>query len=143
MVTIGSSAIHCVILTCFDAEFEVYATLLRSSTIRMHCAGTLEQADFLLTVTGAGVLLSDTTFLDGSWEEAAGMLANLHPGVRLVATVDAVDGISPAHARSRGAYDLVVKPLRVGSLRRAILDAHAAAERAALAAAAYAVTPPD
>lgn len=134
MVTIDGTSIHCVFLTCFDAEFGVYATLLRSSTIRMHCADTLEQADFLLTVTGAGVLLSDTTFLDGSWEEAAEMLANLHPGVRLVAVVDAVDGISPAHARARGAYDLLVKPLRVGVVRRTILNAHAAA-------VAYAIAP--
>jgi len=49
------------------------------------------------------VILSGTTFLNGSWEEACcSMAANLHPGVPMIAVVDPVDRISEAEAHNRG-----------------------------------------
>jgi hypothetical protein len=41
-------------------------------------------ADFLLLATHGTVLVTDTTFLDGSWEDALAMTAQVHP---LVATL--------------------------------------------------------
>ena len=122
-----ASGIDCVFLTCFNSEFQVFAVLLRSSGIRMHCADTLEQADFLLAVTGAKVLLSDSVFLDGTWLQAAEMLADVHSSVTLVVVLDEVERMFWADALNRGGYDLASKPLRLGNLHQAIQNAHQSA----------------
>src|SRR5579864_4332134 len=96
--------IDCVFLTCFNSEFQVFAVLLGHSGVRMHCADTLEQADFLLSVTGAKVLLSDAVFLDGTWYEAAQMLADVHSSVTLVVVLDEVEEVFWADALHRGGY---------------------------------------
>jgi DNA-binding NtrC family response regulator len=118
------SGIECVFLTCFNSEFQVFAILLGHSGVRMHCADTLEQADFLLTVTGAKVLLSDAVFLDGTWFEAAEMVADVHSSVTLVVVLDEVEKALWADALHRGGYDLAPKPLRLSTLHRAILNAY-------------------
>lgn len=111
--------IDCVFLTCFDSDFQVFASLLHFSGIRIHGADTLEKADFLLTVTDATVLLSDTVFLGGSWTDAGQMLASIHPGVGLVIIVDEDDNELRTEA-----YDLVSRPLRMSQLYQAIRRAH-------------------
>jgi len=45
----------------------------------MHRAETLDEADFLLTVTGATAFVSDVTFPDGTWRDALAMVAEVHP----------------------------------------------------------------
>jgi DNA-binding NtrC family response regulator len=123
----AGSGIDCVFLTCFNSEFQVFATLLAHSGIRLHCADTLDRADFLLTVTGAKVLLSDSAFLDGTWYEAAGMVAAVHSSVTLVAVLDEPDKAFWADALEQGGYDLASKPLRLDKLHRAIQKAHQSA----------------
>jgi DNA-binding NtrC family response regulator len=123
------SGIDCVFLTSFDAEFAVFASLLRSCGIRMHRADTIEQADFLLTVTEASVLLSDAFFLEGTWDDAAYMLAVAHPSVALVVVVEEMDGAFRMEALNRGVYDLVSRPLLMSKLRQVIWAArHTARE---------------
>src|SRR5579859_4757709 len=112
------SGIDCVFLTCFAADFQVFAALLRFSGIRLHRAETIDQADFLLTVTEATVLVSDTLFLDGTWEQAADMIGNVHPRVTLVVVADERDD------ELHGSSEIVSKPLRMGELRHAIRSAH-------------------
>ena len=129
-----SSGIDCVFLTCFNSEFQVFAVLLGYSGIRLHCAGALEEADFLLKVTGATVLLSDAAFLDGTWYEAAEMLADAHPGVEFVVVLDEAENAFWAATLDRGGWDLALKPLRVGRLREAIRNAHRTATSGAAGA---------
>jgi len=118
------SGIDCVFLTCLDSDFAVFHGLLRSSRIRMHRARTMDEADFLLTVTEATVLLSETVFLDGTWIDAARMLANVHPSVRLLVMMDTIETACSADALRRGAFTVVCKPIRLNDLRRAIQAAH-------------------
>jgi len=55
----GDNRIECVFLTCLQSDFSFLSTVLYYSGIRMHRADTLEEADFLLTVTSSTVFLSD------------------------------------------------------------------------------------
>jgi DNA-binding NarL/FixJ family response regulator len=119
-----SSRIECVFLTCFNSDFQVFAVLLRRSGIYMHCAETLERADFLMTVTGATVLLADPVFEDGTWGEAAAMLESFHPRAALVVVADGEDGEFRINALDRGVCGLLSKPLRMSDLRDAVQAAH-------------------
>jgi DNA-binding NtrC family response regulator len=110
----------CVFLTCLDSDFAVFHSLMRSYGIRMHRARTLDEADFLLTVTEAAVLLSETVFLDGAWMDAARMLANVHPSVRLLVLMDTVETACSAEAVRRTACTVISKPIHLNELRRAI-----------------------
>jgi hypothetical protein len=114
-ITASTSAdpdsVDCVFLTCFDFEFGLLSTMLRYSGLQLHLAGTLEQADFLLTVTGATVLLCDAVFLDGAWTDCAKMLADVHPQVSLLVVADRADGRFVSDAPARGACAVCWKPL--------------------------------
>jgi DNA-binding NtrC family response regulator len=123
--------IDCVFLTCFESEFAFLANVLPGSQIRMHRAETLEQADFLLMATGGTVLLTDVSFLDGFWDEAADMLARFHPLVAFLVIADEVDREFVSEAPHRGACGILWKPLEWGEVRRFIRAAHeATGERA-------------
>ena len=88
------AAIDCVFLSCFSAECHLLACVLHYSGIRLHYAGTLEAADFLLTVTEGGVPIADAVFLDGSWHDALAMLAAAHPRVALLVAAEKPTGRS-------------------------------------------------
>jgi DNA-binding NtrC family response regulator len=120
------SGIDCVFLTCFDWDFCFLASVLPASEIRMHRAETIEQADFLLTVTGGTVLLTDISFLDGFWDEAVDMLAQFHPLVAFVVVADEVDRQFVSEAPHRGACGVLWKPLEVSQVCRFIRRAHEA-----------------
>ena len=120
------TGIDCIFLTCLDSDFDLFKGLLRVSGIRLHHASTVEEADFLLTVIEATVLISDTLFLDGTWNIAASMIASFHPSVSLLVMVDEWDkGFSRV---GRDVPDLVSRPIRLTQLRQAIQSAHRAAE---------------
>ncbi len=118
------SRIECVFLTCFNSDFQVFAVLLRRSGIYLHCAETLERADFLMTATGATVLLSDPEFSDGTWHEAAKMLTSFHPRAALLVVAGDEDGELRTKALDRGAYGVLPKPLQMSALRDALQGAH-------------------
>jgi DNA-binding NtrC family response regulator len=103
--------IDCVYLTCFRSEFSVLAIILHYSSIRMHRAETLDEADFLLTVTGGTVLLSDVTFLDGSWHYALHMARQMHPLVASLVVADPVDWPSLTDVYDLGACGALWKPV--------------------------------
>jgi DNA-binding NarL/FixJ family response regulator len=117
--------INCVFLTCFDSDFYFLANVLLGS-IRMHRAETLEQADFLLTVTEGTVLLTDVSFLDGFWHEAADMLAQFHPMVAFLVLADERDRQFVSEAPNRGACGILWKPLEFIEVSRSIRTAHEA-----------------
>ena len=123
--------IDCVFLTCFDSDFHFLANVLLGS-IRMHRAETLEQADFLLTVTEGTVLLTDVSFLDGFWHEAADMLTQFHPVVAFLVLADEVDRQFVSEAPNRGACGVLWKPLDWSQVRRFIRLAHEATEERAI-----------
>ena len=119
-----TSRIECVFLTCFNSDFQVFAVLLRRSGIYLHCAETLERADFLMTATGATVLLTEPQFADGTWQEAAKMLASFHPRAALLIVAGEEDGELRTRALDRGAYGVLPKPLQMSALRDAVQGAH-------------------
>ena len=118
------SDMECVFLTCLDSEFQL-AGLLRAFGIRVYRADTVEEADFLLMVTDATVLLADRVFLDGTWEDAARMLARAHPRISLAVIAEDIDERIRVDACYWGVSDLLSKPLRMGEFRRVICSAHA------------------
>ena len=103
--------IQCVYLTCFQPEFSILAITLQYSAIRLHRAETLEEADFLLTVTGSTVLLSDVTFLDGSWQDALLMAQEVHPLVASLVVAEPFDWPFLESAYARGACGTLDKPV--------------------------------
>jgi len=128
-----SPGVHCVFLTCFTHDIEFFQRMLAYSEIRLHQAETLDEADFLLTVTASKVLLSDTVFLDGSWADALEMLSRFHPRSTFLVAADTVDSEFVRDAVNRGACAVLWKPLDWAHLTRWIRTVHEAAlERNAL-----------
>lgn len=115
----------CVFLSSSEREFQTVTRLLEPAAIRVHHAALLEQADFLLTITDALVLLSDMAFLDGSWTDTRQMLAKLHPRVSLVLAVEEADEKFWIDVLEQGVYDLVLKPFSADELRRILENARA------------------
>lgn len=103
--------IECVYLTCFRSEFSFLATTLHFSRVRMFRAESLDEADFLLTVTSATAFLSDTTFLDGTWRDALEMATELHPLAASLIVADPVDWQFLSDAYTRGACGVLWKPV--------------------------------
>lgn len=119
----------CVFLTCFEFEFGFLSTLLRHSGVRLHLAGMLEQADFLLTVTGATVLLCDAVFLDGAWTDCVEMLAHFHPRVSLLVIAEKVDEQFVSDASARGACAVCWRPLGYSAMCYSIRSAREASTK--------------
>jgi DNA-binding NtrC family response regulator len=88
---------------------------------RLH---TLEMADFLLLATRGTALVKDTTFLDGSWEDALAMVGQVHPLVATLICADLVDREFIASARERGAFDVLWRPIELDRLQTSIRTAH-------------------
>lgn len=125
--------IGCVFLTCIRRDFSFLATILQYDGIRMHQAQTLDEADFLLTVTAGTVLLSDVRFLDGSWRDALLMASAVHPHVASMVVLEEGEHLSLSEAYSVGACAVLRKPIVFDQAieRIRVLD-EAARDRAAL-----------
>ena len=119
-----SNGVDCVFLSCFDQNFRFFASMLGLAGIRLHRACTVEAADFLLLAAQATVLVLDTTFLDGSWEDALAMIGQVHPLVTPLICADFVDRAFLANARERGAFDILWRPIELERLRSSIRTAH-------------------
>lgn len=117
-------------LTCFCSDFSFLASVLCYSSVRMHRADTLDEADFLLTVTSSTVFLSDTRFLDGSWREALHMISEVHPHVAALVVADAVERpfLSDLDAYALGACGVLWKPHLLDRTIDLIRTANEAAE---------------
>ena len=115
-----SGGVDCVFLSCFDHNARFFASMLGQGGIRLHLACTVEMADFLLLATRGTVLLSDTTFLDGSWEDALAMTRTVHPLVATVICADLVDSEFVAMAQERGAFEVLWRPVELEQLRSRI-----------------------
>jgi DNA-binding NtrC family response regulator len=125
--------IDCVVLTSFRSEFTFLRNVFARTGIRMHHADSLEQADFLLTVTDSTVLLSDVIFADGFWQGALSVLGDNHPLVTTLVIADPVDKPFLRDLFRRGACGIVWKPFQFEEVRRLIRVVHEASrERRAL-----------
>jgi len=122
----NSSGVDCVFLSCFAHKVLFFASVLGQGSIRVHHADTVEMADLLLLATGGTVLLADTTFLDGSWEDALAMAGSVHPLVSTLICADPVDREFIASAQERGAFDVLWRPIELDRLRASIWTAHEA-----------------
>jgi len=120
------SHIHCVVLSSFRSEFTFLQNVFRLTGLRMHHAESLDQADFLLTVTDSTVLLSDLVFEGGSWQAALGMLSDNHPLVPLLVIAEAVDWPYLKDLFERGACGVVWKPFDFDATRKLIHTVHEA-----------------
>jgi len=69
------------------------------------------------------VLVAETKFSDGNWEDALEALANRRPKVALVLTDVVTDARLWTEAIHRGAYDLIAAPLDNAEIRRIVRNA--------------------
>jgi DNA-binding NtrC family response regulator len=120
--------IHCVLLTSIPADFTFLRNVMGVAGIRMHQAESLEEADFLLTVTGSTVLVTDLIFPDGTWRDALAVLGARHPLVPMLVTADREDRPMLADVFDRGACGVIWKPFEFEASRRLIRAVHEAYE---------------
>lgn len=118
--------INCVVLSSFRSEFTFLQNVLRLTGIRMHHAESLDEADFLLTVTESTVLLVDVVFADGSWQNALNLLSNRYPLVTMLVLADPVDRPFLRDLFSLGACGIIWKPFDFHMARRLIRAVHEA-----------------
>jgi DNA-binding NtrC family response regulator len=125
--------IDCVLLSSFASECSFLQNVFRPSGIRIHHAESLDQADFLLTVTGSTVLLSDVIFEGGYWQTALGLLRRSHPLVTMLVIADPVDRPFVEDVFAQGACGVIWKPFQFAPVTRQIRAGHEASkERRAL-----------
>jgi hypothetical protein len=102
--------IECVYLTSFVSASSFLTSVLQYSGVRMHAARSLEEADFLLTVTGGTAFLADVTFFDGCWRDALDMAGLMHPLVGSLIVADPVDCPFLTGIYERGALGVLWRP---------------------------------
>jgi DNA-binding NtrC family response regulator len=125
--------IDCVVLSSFRSEFTFLQNVYRLTGIRMRHAESLDEADFLLTVTESTVLLADIVFADGSWQSALSLLRERHPLVTMLVVADPVDSPFLRDLYDRGACGVIWKPFDFDAVRMLIRAVHEASkERRAL-----------
>jgi DNA-binding NtrC family response regulator len=120
--------VDCVVLTAFVTQFLFLKNVMRLTGIRMHHADTLDQADFLLTVTGSRVVLADAVFPDGACYDALAMLEDRHPLVTVLVVADPVDRGFLRDVRTRGACGIIWRPIEFDGTRRLIRTVHEASK---------------
>ena len=125
--------IDCVVLSSFESEISFLRNVFRTSGIRVHHAASLDEADFLLTVTGSTVLLSDVIFDGGYWQGALALLVKSHPLVAMLVIAEPVDRPYVEDVFAQGACGVIWKPFEFAPVMRTIRVVHEASkERRAL-----------
>ncbi len=118
--------VDCVVLSSFQSEFSFLQNVFRTSGIRVHHADSVDEADFLLTVTGSAVLLSDVIFEGGYWQSALAMLQETHSLVTMLVIAAPVDRPFLRDVFSRGACGIIWQPFQFQAVARQIRAAHEA-----------------
>ena len=118
--------INCVVLSAFQSEFTFLRNVFRFAGLRLHHAESLDQADFLLTVTDSTVLASDVAFEGGSWQSVLGMLRENHPMVPLLVMAGPVDAPFLQDLFDRGACGVIWRPFDFESVRKQLRVLHEA-----------------
>jgi DNA-binding NtrC family response regulator len=114
----------CVYLSSLVREAERISALLEDSRIRIFHAMHLTEAEAQLKLTGARVLLTETTFSRGNWRDAMEMVRRVKPQRSLVVAARLPDERLWIGVLESGAYDLVLKPFDADELRRILENAH-------------------
>lgn len=118
--------VNCVFLTCFDHDALFFKSILGQGGICLFHADNLSMADLILLATCGTVLMVDTNFLDGSWEDALAMTAAFHPLVATLICADYIDRPFLDGVHERGAFEVLWRPLDVLGLSSSIRRAHEA-----------------
>ena len=116
---VGSRA-DIVLLTAFDDEFTFLKNVLGFAGLRVHRARSIEQADFLLLVTEAKVLLSDVAMVDCSWRCAMRLVRERYPLVSPIVIADPIDYPFLHDAFALGACGVLWKPIELRLASRMI-----------------------
>ncbi len=120
-----SSRFSCVFLGCSREDYQLASRLLDAAHIRLHQAGSLEQANFLLGVGDSVVLLTEAAFSGGTWRDALAMKARHHRNAALVVAAEFADERLWLDVLEQGAYDLILKPFVAEELLRILEHANA------------------
>ncbi len=126
---------HCIFLAGSQGEWQFVAGLMKPAGIRVHYAASVEEADRLMTLRDAAVLLADVEAPGCGWEDAMNMLNREHPTAALVLASREADEGFWIDVLDKGAYDLIRKPFVASELRRILENANAHARYTMTAAA--------
>jgi len=118
--------IDCVVLSSFEGESSFLRNVFRTAGIRVHHATSISEADFLLTVTGSTVLLSDVIFAGGYWQNALDLLSKGHPLVTMLIIADPVDREFLGDVFLSGACGVIWKPFQFYAVTQLLRAAHEA-----------------
>lgn len=118
--------IDCVLVSSFEGESSFLRNVFRTAGIRVHHAESISEADFLLTVTGSTVLLSDVIFAGGYWQSALDLLSKGHPLVTMLVIADPVDHEFLSDVFSSGACGVIWKPFQFHAVTKQLRAAHEA-----------------
>ncbi len=118
-----------VFLTSSGSEAESLSGLLAPASVRVHAASSLVEAEGLMAATQARVLVAETSFRDGTWQDALQAVARGAPDAVLVVCGADADDRLWAEAINCGAFDVLVKPFHGPEVCRILTSAFAYAER--------------
>ena len=133
--TACSGSIDCVVLSCFAHEVQFLAAIVGQAHIRLHRCETLRDADFFLLATGGTVLLTDTRFLDGCWQDALRLMEQTYPLVPTLLFADVTDREAITTAKGEGVFEVLMRRGSLDRFREVIAAAHEVATERRLWAA--------
>jgi DNA-binding NtrC family response regulator len=129
--SLASRGFGCVYLTSSTRSAEQASVLLEIARIRIYRAASLKAAEELLRLTRSRVLMADTTFEKGAWQDALYLTSYLRPLTVLVVAARSANERLWIEVLERGAYDLVARPFHADELRRVLENARSHAMTAA------------
>jgi DNA-binding NtrC family response regulator len=121
--------VQCVFVTGTPGELEIVRWLVAPWRIKVYRACSVDEARELLRRVQCRVLLSETEFAGGTWKDVLRMIQREHPETAVVLVMPRFDGQVWVEALEQGCYDVMLKPLRPGELRRRLEEAHRYAGR--------------
>lgn len=112
------------------------ARMLNDVHVPLAYARTLGQARGRLEHDRFGVILTEASLPDGSWEDVMDLNRQLEPPSEVIVTDAFADSRFWAEALSRGAYDLLAQPFHVAEVQRIVSNACSRPTRMCVAGAA-------
>ena len=128
-----SPRFSCVFLGCSGEDYQAASRYLDAAHVGLRRASSLEQADLLLADGDSRVLLAETAFPGGTWQDALAFKRRRHPEAALVVAAEYADERLWLDVLDQGAYDLILKPFVAEELLRILANADACARMRASA----------
>jgi DNA-binding NtrC family response regulator len=112
-----------VFLTRLSRTAELVTGLGERANIRILPAASLANAAAVITSAHTRVLMTETEFLDGTWEDALAFADRFSQPIRVVLIMRDFDGLLWVNALRRGVFDVVAQPYDPDRLEHVLVGA--------------------